>query len=1119
MALSGRAARVHLCGVIRIELDGRRAERALPGRQGRLLFAYLLLERDRGATRGQLAELLWPESPPPHAGGTLRALLSKLRAALGADAVTGERELRIDLGQDVWIDVEAASAAVERGDRALGEGARREAWSASQVALSIASRRFLPGDDAEWIEDRRRQLEDLRLIALGQMAQVALELGGSELLAGERCARAMVEAAPYRESGYLLLMKVLAARGDPAEAVRVYDRARVLLRDELGIPPSAELRALNEQLVAADLDATEGPSGQPALPALPPLLAGRQRTPLIGRAEELGRLVGCFQAALESGPSAATVSGEPGIGKTRLIRELAHPVRDRGGLVLYGAAPHAAGSPYDPFLEALGHYLGDAPSAELDRLWEIDPPVLTQLLPELDGQATKRVSSEPWDGEGGRRRTLAALKRVFVEIAARAPLLLALDDMHWADAASLELLAHVLRTARRAQLLIAVAYRPGEVPLGLVEALDRAGRRAPIEQVELGPLSEREVELLVRAWSGPGASRGFVRDLHRRTEGNPFFIVHLLRHLVRAGAIDPDARRWASAANIWALGVPAEVQDLIELRLSPLGDRGRATLAAASVIGQEFALEVLERVIADGGELALDTVDAALHAGLVVELPDQPGTFRFGHALIREAIYSKLSSPRRGRLHRKVGEAIESLFGAELGPHRAELARHFVAAARAGEDRVPGIRHSLAAAEQARLLFANEQAESHYHAALELLARGSDPLLHAVACEGLGDVLAVGTRYSEAIDFYLEALSDLAAGDATDRARLERHIGQTRQRMADAKGAAEAFDRAEGELRNAGGSGPAIAETIELGLDRLTLLYWQGNTAAMGRVIAQLEPLAEAHGTPVQQIRLLSSMRVRELRRRRYRAGAKAIDLASRELAAAELTGDPLRIAIAEFQVGFSVLWADDPEPAVGHLERALELSSQTASVMLHARTLAYLSSAHRRRLSRDDAERTAHQALDAATAAGMPEYQVVARANLAWVAAVGGDAATTREHAKAALAQFAELAFQMPPWPPLALWPLMAAALMEGDVTAASALAAELLDARLRPPSRTVARLLKAAIAAQARDPAEAKRHLRRALELGDGITLALESERGGGIDESVGGHVIGLRQRLSGT
>lgn len=990
----------------------------MPGRQGRLLFAYLLLERDRGATRDELVELLWPQGPPPSARTALRALLSKVRTAVGDHGVVGISKLGITLGEGAWIDVEAAIGAAQRCDLAVDAGAWREAWGAAQVALSVAGRRFLPGEEGEWIEGKRRELEDVRLTALEKLARVALELGSSELAAGERCARALVVAAPYRESGYSLLMRVLAARGNPAEAVRMYDRARTLLRDELAIPPSAELRALNEQLVGADLTATKAPvraAGTRAL-ALPPLLAGPQRTPLIGREEELARLLGGFEIASESGPCAATVTGEPGIGKTRLISELAHAVRDRGGLVLYGTATHAAASPFHPFLEALGHHLGEALPADLERLRTIDPPVLARLLPELHEHSATLASARTADVAAGATRTLAALARVIGEIAARAPLLLALDDMHWADPGSLELVAHVLRTAPRTDLLMVVAYRPGEAPVALAQTIDRAQRRAAVEVVELTPLSEREVEMLIGAWTGTGASRRFARDVHRRTDGNPFFIGHLLRHLVRAGAIDPHARRWASAADIWALGVPAEVRELIELRLAPFSERGRRTLDAASVIGQEFTLELLERVIADGGELALDTIDMALRAGLLVEDPEQPGAFRFAHALIREAIYAKLSTPRRGRLHRRVGEAIESLFAPELAPHDIELARHFVTAARAGEDPAPGIRHSRAAAEHARLLFANEQAEAHYHAALELLERRPDPNLHATLCEGLGDVLALATRYREASGCYLDALSDLPADRPTDRARLERNIGRMRMRLGDGEQAAEAFRRAERELGRARGSKSKSAETIELGLDRLTLLYWQGDTNAMRRVLTELEPLVAEHGTPVHQIRLLGSIRVQEMRRRRYRNTAAIVELARRELKAAELTGDPARIALGAFEVGFSLLWAERPEPAVGHLETAVELATQTADVMLQVRALAYLSTAHRRRLSQPDAERTARDALGVATAAEMPQYQLVARANLAWVAACGADAVAAREDAQAALAQFAELAFKMPP-------------------------------------------------------------------------------------------------------
>jgi DNA-binding SARP family transcriptional activator len=221
-------ARVHLCGPLRIELDGRRVERALPGRQGRLLFAYLLLERHRGVSRDELVALLWPSLPPPSAGLTLRALLSKLRDALGRTAVSGTSQLRVDLGDEPWIDTEVAAASVDRSDRALAVEAWREAWSAAQVAVSIASQRFLPGEDGDWVEEKRREVEDVRLLGLERLAKAALGVGGSELVSAERAARAIVEAAPYRESGYLLLMRTLAARGDPAEAVRVFDRARTL---------------------------------------------------------------------------------------------------------------------------------------------------------------------------------------------------------------------------------------------------------------------------------------------------------------------------------------------------------------------------------------------------------------------------------------------------------------------------------------------------------------------------------------------------------------------------------------------------------------------------------------------------------------------------------------------------------------------------------------------------------------------------------------------------------------------------------------------------------------------------------------------------------------------------
>ncbi len=1077
--------RVHLCGPLRIEQTDRLVEGTLPGRQGRLLFAYLVLERRRGVSRDELASLLWPDAPPPSAATTLRALLSKLRATLGPGVINGTTALRACLPSGAWVDVEAAAEAAARGERAIVEGAWHEGRSAAQEALALTSQRFLPGDDGEWIEERRRELDEMRIGSLEQLARVALELGGSDLLAAERHARAIVDAAPYRESGYLLLMRVLAAQGNVAEALRVYHGARTRLLDELGVPPAPELRALSERLLTLH----EGdPEAQPAerdSARLPPLLARPERTPLIGRDEQLERLLDLLDAAPDSEPRAAVLRGEAGIGKTRLITELARRLHRHGATVLYGAALRDAPTPFQPFLEALGEYVRHASSSDRSRFLAIDPPVVSRLLPEL-GDA--KAQATPHEMQSGRPRALSALTRILEMLTSRSPLLVALDDMHWADPASTQLLAHLIRTAQ-APLRVLVAYRPDEVPPELTGTLSEVKRRTPVEQIELTALTQDQVDLLIAAWAGSGAPERFAQDIHRRTEGNPFFVGHVLRHLIRSGAIDPEVRRWASAADIWSLGVPHEVQELIELRLARFDRRERQALGAAAVVGQDFSLALVERAIGDTRGVTLDAVDAALTAGLLQEHEERPGSFRFAHALVREAIYSQLSSARRGRLHRAVGEAIGALHADALEPHTEQLALHFVAAARSGEDALAAIESSLAAADHARSLFANEQAESHYLVALELLERRPDRDFRARALEGLGDMLAFRARGAEAADAFGEALLDLPADRAIERARLERKRGQSLQRDRDAAAATQAFERAELELRRTQARDHAFAEeTIELGLDRLTLLYWEGDTSVMGQVIDRLDPLVATHGTPAQRTRLLHSSLVREIRQRRCQLSGETVDLAVRALTAAGGTGDPVMLAHAHFQVGFALLWADRADEAVGQLQRAVDLSRRAGEMMREARALTYIAVAHRHRGSAAEAEASALRALDASTAAAMPECRALNHSNLAWSATRAGRMESAREHAQAGLTLMADFPFRMPIYPSLTLWPAVAVALADGDLRKAVERAGQLLDPQLRPLREPVRRLVERAVEGP---PAEARRPLQEALELADGLVV----------------------------
>jgi DNA-binding SARP family transcriptional activator len=231
-----------------VERDDERIEQALPGRQGRLLFVYLVANRHRAVPRAELMDALWPEGGPSATDSGLSALLSKLRKAVGADALGGRSTVRLSLG-DAWVDLEAAEEAIHRAESAISLGEWARAWAPSLVALFTARRGFLPVEEGAWIDERRRALDELRLRALECYAAAGLGLGGTELAGARRAGRELVTSAPYRESGYRFLMEALAAEGNVAEALRVYDELCTRLRDDMGITPSAPSRELHARLL------------------------------------------------------------------------------------------------------------------------------------------------------------------------------------------------------------------------------------------------------------------------------------------------------------------------------------------------------------------------------------------------------------------------------------------------------------------------------------------------------------------------------------------------------------------------------------------------------------------------------------------------------------------------------------------------------------------------------------------------------------------------------------------------------------------------------------------------------------------------------------------------------
>ncbi len=241
--------RVQLCGRLAIELDGSRVEAALPGAQGRLVFAYLAVNRGRRVTRDELMTALWPVAVPPAAASSLSAVLSRMRKALGPERLIGREDFTLVLPAGTVVDVESAIRFVHEAESLLASGRYAEAWWAAATPMYVCARTFLPGHEGEWIEDWRQRLADVRLRAVEAYGVASLRVGGCEIVQAVQHGRELVASAPYRESGHRLLMEALAAEGNVAEALRVYDRLRILLADQLGADPSPETRALHENLL------------------------------------------------------------------------------------------------------------------------------------------------------------------------------------------------------------------------------------------------------------------------------------------------------------------------------------------------------------------------------------------------------------------------------------------------------------------------------------------------------------------------------------------------------------------------------------------------------------------------------------------------------------------------------------------------------------------------------------------------------------------------------------------------------------------------------------------------------------------------------------------------------
>jgi class 3 adenylate cyclase len=527
-----------------------------------------------------------------------------------------------------------------------------------------------------------------------------------------------------------------------------------LIQKLLAKDPAARPQSAREVVVALQRVATS--AGEVGAP--PPATGHadtRRRAAwgrFVGRREELDQLKEALEDALGGRGSLAMLVGEPGIGKTRLAEEFAVYARLRGAQFLTGHSYEGAVDvAYSPFVEAFRQYVRARPDVELRRELGEGAPDVATLVSEIRQRFPDLPASPPLQGDAERQRLFGSVTDFLRSATAASPLVLHLDDLHWADKPSLLLLRHLARHLASDRLLILGTYRDVELDRThpLAEVLGTLRREVKFHRVLLRGLPSDDVVAYLTALAddehdeGVVAARRALADaLHRETEGNPFFIGEVLSHLVESGKLFWDGAHWRSnVTSASELGIPEGVREVIGRRLSAVSAGCNRMLTVASAMPAGFSWEVVRATVEGDEATLLDALDEALAARLIRERAGSAASYEFTHALIRQTLYGELSAPRRVLLHRHIGERLEALHGASPAAHAAELAHHFFQAAPGG-DVGKAVDYAVRAGERAIAVAALDEAAGHFDRALQALEleQGGEPERHCRVLLALAEV-------------------------------------------------------------------------------------------------------------------------------------------------------------------------------------------------------------------------------------------------------------------------------------------------------------------------------------------------------------------------------------------
>ena len=473
-----------------------------------------------------------------------------------------------------------------------------------------------------------------------------------------------------------------------------------------------------------------------------------------GRTDELATLRAILPRAAGEGRRAAFIGGEPGSGKSRLVRELAHDVAADGALVLYGDCDGVVTAPYEPFTEVLEQLVGELGPDELGDALGAHHGELRRLLPGLPAGSGGSSELPAVDADTQRHRLHTAVTDALTNASRRSPVLLVLEDVHWADAPTLLLLRHLVRAGADARMLIVATYRDsaGEITPGLAETLVDVSRTEGVIRIRLGGLTDAEIGEFVRLTTGAEPADELRATMSELTGGNAFLVTELWRELIDSDAIDATAGTARLIRSAAELGTPTTVREVVSQRLARHAPETRAVLELAAVAGAELDLETLRHAAVVPADALLAALDEAVASGLLVEESGRALSYRFVHELVRRAVADRLSAVRKAETHLVVARALaDSPSRGDSRARLAALAHHYAAASAVG-GLERAVEYNLLAAESAAGALAFEDASARYRTALELGI--DDPRERAGALLGLGDAARRGGDAEESIDAF-----------------------------------------------------------------------------------------------------------------------------------------------------------------------------------------------------------------------------------------------------------------------------------------------------------------------------------------------------------------------------